>query len=334
MKRCAFLIFAAMFFLSAESSNLNLSLTDNIYRTSSKEYDIELDAEFQGKVNRERFDLFYNLGLFTPIMNNYMMNLPSDVTFQFVPVDNADRTLMTGVYSFETFYLFQEYLENNMIAPGIFIDHKEYPNDYLMIKNSIDGRTEKFIFLNEFSNSKIEASTKWMVGLPIKMSIHLTGFGGYKLNSDNSSVMRWGVTPLLSLNLFNSLGLSASFLYSAVAGETLDYYLDDSFLDEYYYSEKDIRGKATILFGEKAKGIVSGSYSVRDYLPLYHTADADSTVLGTTENRTDSIFELEVILKLKNDDFEPYFRYVFTGRNSTNALYSYNSNSLTFGIEF
>lgn len=334
MKR--FLILTVVVFMSflIHASMLDVSLTDNVYNSASKEYDLQLNADYNGRLNTDKFDIFLNFGLFTPFINNYMMSLPSDISFQFVPIDNLNRTFMLGAYSFETFYPFEEYRENNILAPGLFFDHKEYVNDYLIVRNSLDGRMERYLFLNDFSNSKIEASTKWMVGLPIGMSVHLNGFFGYKLNSDNSNVKKWSISPLVSLNLFDNIGLSLSGLYSQSIGETLDYYIDDTFIDEYFYSEGQLKGKATILTGKDSRIVFSCIYSVRDYLPLLYTADTDGFTAGAVESREDSILTVEITVKVKKEGLSPYLSYIYERRVSTNAQYSYNSNSLTLGIEF
>ena len=334
MKRVLILTVFAFMSILIYASRLDVSLTDNIYNSASKEYDLQLNADFNGRWNTDKFDLFLNFGLFTPFINNYMMSLPSDVSFQFVPIDNVSRTLMLGVYSFETFYPFEEYRENNIFAPGVFFDDKEYVNDYLIVRNSLDGRTERYLFLDDFSNSKIEAATKWMVGMPIGMSVHLNGFFGYKLNNDNSNVKKWSFSPLVSLNLFENIGLSLSVLYSQSIGETLDYYIDDTFTDEYFYSEGLLKGKATILTGKESRIIFSCMYSVRDYLPLLYTADTDSFSAGSVESREDSILTVEITVKIKKEGISPYLSYIYERRVSTNAQYSYNSNSLTVGIEF
>ncbi|PIP14337.1 MAG: hypothetical protein COX48_01420 [bacterium (Candidatus Stahlbacteria) CG23_combo_of_CG06-09_8_20_14_all_34_7] len=263
-----------------------------------------------------------------------MMNFPSDVLLQFVPIDNANRSLMTGVYSLGTFYVFEEYRENNIISPGLFIDYKEYANDYLIVKNSIDGIYERYLFLQDFSNTKIEGSTKWMVGLPIKISLHLNGFLGYKISSSDNNILKWALSPLISINLFNSIGLSVSGTYSKATDDTLDYYIDDSFLDEYFYDETNVMGKATVLFGESNKLILSASYSMRDYLTLYHTVDTETFLMGEYESRHDDILLLNVTMKIKLDSNSPYINYTYEKRNSWNLQYSFNSNSLTLGIEF
>ena len=321
-------------FLCAQSSNLDFSLTDNIYNTATKEYDIEFNGEYSAKVNREKFDAFLNIGLYTPLINNYMLSLPSDFTLQFVPADNDRRTIMTGVYSFERFFVFQEFRENNMIAPGLFIDHKEYANEFLTVKNSLEGRGERFIILDRLSSFKTEGSTKWMVGLPVGVSLHMFLSAGCKINQDNSKNIRWSFSPLAAVNLFSSIGLSASYAYSKTYGDTLEYYIDDSFVDEYYFSESKVILKATVLLGENARTVIESSYSMLDYLPLYHTSEADSLLTGTVETRDDGILAIKADLKLKNGDRNYYFRFQHTKRNSTNALYSYSGNSFTFGIEF
>lgn len=321
-------------FLSAQSSNLDFSLTDNIYNTATKEYDIEFNGEYSAKVNREKFDAFFNIGFYTPLINNYMLNLPSDFTLQFVPADNDRRTVMTGVYSFQRFFVFQEFRENNMIAPGLFIDHKEYANDFLTVKNSLEGRGERFILLDKLSSFKAEGSTKWMVGLPAGISLHMFLSAGCKINQDDSKNIRWSVSPLAAVNLFNSIGLSASYAYSKTNGDTLEYYIDDSFIDEYYFSESKVLLKATILLKENVKTVIESSYSMLDYLPLYHSSDADSSMMGTVEARNDGILALRADLKLKKGNQNIYFRFQHTKRTSTNALYSYSGNSFTFGIEF
>lgn len=334
MKKRAVLAAFLQAMVILHAGNLDLSVTDNVYNTSTKEYDLEINAEYNGKANGENCDFFYNVGFFSPVINSYMMRFPFDATFQFVPVDNASRTLMTGLYAFGNMHAFQEYYENNVVSPGIFIDHKEYANEHFIMKNSADCRYERYISLPDISSTKAEFSTKLMLNLPIKASIHLNGFAGYKIEGSGDNVFKWRVSPLASINLFNSLGLSLSANYSKAYGEVQDYYLDDSFTDEYFYSESGLSGKATLLMGDKARAVLAGSYSVFDYLPLYHTSAADSSMFGTTEARGDTLLEASLTLKFNAGETKPYIRYIYTNRKSTNALYTYIGNSLTFGIEF
>ena len=203
------------------------------------------------------------------------------------------------------------------------------------MKNSLDARSENYLFLSDFSSTKVEGSTKWMVGLPIKMSLHLGGFIGYKLNPNENPVMKWSVSPLLGINLFDFLGLSLSGKYSKSSDETLSYYLDDTFIDEYFYDETEIKGKATLLFGKQNKLVFSASYSMRDFSPLLHTSDADSSFMtGSYEDRADDIFVVDAVLKMNLESISPYLNYVYENRKSSNAQYSFSSNSITLGIEF
>jgi hypothetical protein len=314
------------------SSSIKVGLTDNLFRTNDKFSDLLLSLEFNLKKNFERSDIFFNFGVNTPVINNYYMNFPSDFLYQFIFKQDINTGIISGIYSYQNLYLNEFYKENNIFTPGIFFDLKKNFNFVYTLKNSFDVYYTYYPFLNTNSSLYSEMVNKNIFYFPFNSSFHLYSKGGYKVSD---RIFLVNLTPLFSFNLFNAIGLSFSYNFQKVTTRNIDYYYDDSFLDDYTYNKDlSLTGKVTFQLNREAKFVFASTYEKIKFNPLVHTVLDSLFTVGEIENRSDNVFNLNLTFIYSNEQSVYNIKYEYVKKESTNPYYNFDSNSLFFSYKF
>lgn len=325
-------IMLLLFSLYIFSNTIKVGLTDNLFKTESKISDALISLEFNLKKNFERADIFFNLGINTPLINNYYINFPSDFLLQLILKDDINTNFMAGIYSHQNFYLNEFYKENNIFTPGVFIDFKENFNFVYTLKNSFDIYYHYYPFFNTNSSFYSEIVNKNIFYFPFNSSFHIYSKGGYKL-SDGIFIIN--ITPLFSLNLVNVIGLSISYNLQKVTTKNINYYYDDSFLDDYSYSKDlSLTGKITFLINRETKFVFASTYEKVKFNPLIHRVSDSLFAIGEVENRIDNTFSLSMMFIYSKEKNLYNLKYEYIKKESTNPYYNFDSNSLFFSYKF
>ncbi|MEO0234464.1 MAG: hypothetical protein ABIN11_05180 [candidate division WOR-3 bacterium] len=326
------LILLLLVFIHSFSSSITVGLTDNLFKTNDKISDLLLSFEFNLKRNFEGSDIFFNFGLNTPFINNYYMNFPSDFLYQLIFKEDIKTSFISGIYSYQNLYLNEFYKENNMFSPGIFLDFKENFNFVYTLKNSFDIYYNYYPFLNTNSSLYSVLVNKNIFYFPFNSSFHLYSKAGYKVSDQ---IFLFNITPLFSLNLLNLIGLSFSYNFQKVTTKNIDYYYDDSFLDDYSYNKDlSLTGKITFQLNRKAKFVFASTYEKIKFNPLIHTVLDSLFTVGEVENRSDNIFNLSLTFVYSKEKNVYNIKYEYIKKESTNPYYNFNSNSLLFSYKF
>lgn len=326
------LIFLLLIFIYSFSSSIKVGLTDNLFRTNDKISDLLLSLEFNLKKNFDRSDIFFNFALNTPFINNYYMSFPSDFLYQIILKDNITTSFISGVYSYQNLYLNEFYKENNMFTPGVFVDFKKNFNFVYTLKNSFDIYYNYYPFLSTNSSFYSEITNKNILYFPFNSSFHLYSKVGYKASN---SIFLVNVTPLFSMNLFNFVGLSFSYNFQRVTTKNIDYYYDDSFLDDYSYNKDlSLTGKITFQINNESKFVCASTYEKIKFNPLVHTVMDSLFAVGEVENRSDDIFNLSLMFIYSKEKNVYNIKYEYVKKESTNPYYNFDSNSLFFSYKF
>lgn len=319
--------------LSADSK-LSFFFTDNILNSSDKMSDAGVDFNWSYKSSPGAADIYLNAGVYSPLVYYTLFSVPYSVMLQFNPVFNMKRMLFAGAYAYNIAY-FGDYYENNLLSPGIFLDYKEYIGSWGIVKPSLDVWYRCFPFEKDMSSAKAEITLKNVINIPFGMSVHLNGFAGYSMSLyDMRKDWKYELTPLISANLFGSLGLSASYRTEGISSGERPYYTDDSFLDRYSYCLEGFTLKATILVNSSSTASVSFSRHEKTFEPLLYIAGTDSVAAGFVETRIDSIDAVNVNLLVKSGENSYNINYRYEKHSSTNNFYNYSSNYFSFGILF
>ncbi|MEO0280892.1 MAG: hypothetical protein ABIN05_00910 [candidate division WOR-3 bacterium] len=326
------LILLLLVFIHSFSSSITVGLTDNLFKTNDKISDLLLSFEFNLKRNFEGSDIFFNFGLNTPFINNYYMNFPSDFLYQLIFKEDIKTSFISGIYSYQNLYLNEFYKENNMFSPGIFLDFKENFNFVYTLKNSFDIYYHYYPFLNTNSSLYSVLVNKNIFYFPFNSSFHLYSKAGYKVSDQ---IFLFNITPLFSLNLLNLIGLSFSYNFQKVTTKNIDYYYDDSFLDDYSYNKDlSLTGKITFQLNRKAKFVFASTYEKIKFNPLIHTVLDSLFTVGEVENRSDNIFNLSLTFVYSKEKNVYNIKYEYIKKESTNPYYNFDSNSLLFSYKF
>ncbi|MEO0297998.1 MAG: hypothetical protein ABIN39_02445 [candidate division WOR-3 bacterium] len=326
------LILLLLVFIHSFSSSITVGLTDNLFKTNDKISDLLLSFEFNLKRNFEGSDIFFNFGLNTPFINNYYMNFPSDFLYQLIFKEDIKTSFISGIYSYQNLYLNEFYKENNMFSPGIFLDFKENFNFVYTLKNSFDIYYNYYPFLNTNSSLYSVLVNKNIFYFPFNSSFHLYSKAGYKVSDQ---IFLFNITPLFSLNLLNLIGLSFSYNFQKVTTKNIDYYYDDSFLDDYSYNKDlSLTGKITFQLNRKAKFVFASTYEKIKFNPLIHTVLDSLFTVGEVENRSDNIFNLSLTFVYSKEKNVYNIKYEYIKKESTNPYYNFDSNSLLFSYKF
>lgn len=330
-KRIISIVFI-LFSISIFSNSIKIGFTDNLFKTNDNIPDAVLSLEMNLKKNFEKTDIFFNFGINTPFINNYYISFPSDFLYQIVFKDDMKTSLISGIYSYQNFYLNDFYKENNLLTPGIFIDFKRNFDFIYTLKNSFDLYYNYYPFYNSNSSTYLEIVNKNYLYFPFNSSFHLYTKGGYKVKD---GILLLNITPLVSFNILNFTGLSLSYNFQKVSSKIIDYYFDDSFLDDYSFNKNlSLTGKITFQFGQSSKFIFSSTYENIDFLTLKHIIADSLFIEGEIENRTDKILHLGFNFIYSKDKNVYNINYEFIKKESTNPYYTFNSNTINFSFKF
>jgi len=319
--------------LSAEG-RINFFLTDNILNSSDKMMDVGLDFDYSYKYSSKALDVSANIGVYSPLVYYSLFSIPYSLMIQYTPLFTMNRMFFTGAYLYNMAY-FGDYYENNVLTPGVFADYKEYAGKYFILKPSLEVWSRYFPFAKDMSSVKGEASLKTVLNIPAGMSVHFNGLAGVSRSLyEAGNTFKFEVSPLLSVNLFGKLGLSISYTTGKIVTDKMLYYEDDSFTDKYYYAQEGYTAKATLPMS--SGGYLSGGYSSykRDFSPLEYIAATDSAAAGYIEDRTDNISTVFINLLAKSEGSSYNLNYKYEMHTSTNSIYNYSSNYLSFGFDF
>ncbi|MEO0288901.1 MAG: hypothetical protein ABIN00_04630 [candidate division WOR-3 bacterium] len=326
------LVLLLLVFIYSFSSSIKFGLTDNLFKTNDKISDLLLSLEFNLKKNFEKSDIFFNFDVNTPLTNNYYMNFPSDFLYQLIFKEDINTSFISGIYSYQNLYLNEFYKENNFFTPGIFLDFKKNFNFVYTLKNSFDIYYTYYPFLNTNSSLYSEIVNKNILYFPFNSSFHLNSKAGYKVSDQ---ILLFNITPLISFNLFNAIGLSFSYNFQKVTTKNIDYYYDDSFLDEYFYNKDlSLTGKITFQLNRETKFVFASTYEKIKFNPLVHTVLDSLFAVGEVENRSDNIFNLGLTFIYSQEKNVYNIKYEYVKKESTNPYYNFDSNSLFFSYKF
>ncbi|HAF07835.1 MAG: hypothetical protein QME48_08320 [bacterium] len=319
-------------YFSIFSNGIKIGFTDNLFKTNDNISDAVLSLEMNFKKNFEKTDIFFNFGMNTPFINNYYISFPSDLLYQIVFKDDMKTSLISGIYSYQNFYLNDFYRENNLLTPGIFIDFKRNFDFFYTLKNSFDLYYNCYPFYNTNSSAYLEILNKNYLYFPFNSSFHLYTKAGYK---SKDGILLLNVTPLVSLNIFRFIGLSLSYNFQKVSSKTIDYHYDDSFLDDYSFDKNiSLNGKITFQVNQSSKFVFSSTYENVDFLPLKHIITDSLFSEGEIENRTDKILHLGFNFIYSKEKNVYNINYEFIKKESTNSYYNFNSNTINFSFKF
>lgn len=330
--RVLIVILIVIFSLLSFAGKMSLEMTDNLFNSSDKIYDLLLSFEYNFKKNFNRYDLFLNAGINTPIVNNYYATFPSDLLFQFVINDRIDEKIYSGLYSYQLFYINSNSFEKNVIIPGIFIDFKKNFNFVYTLKNSFDIYYKDYPLTPTFSSAFFELENKNIIYFPFNSSMHLNIKTGYKKLND---IFLINLKPLFSFNLFNSIGFSFSYNFIKTTTKNVYYYIDETFTDEYYYNKLDgFIGKITFQFNKNSKIVFSSKFKSISFNPIIHLDSDTLFQTGDVEIRKDRVFGMEIILVYSLLEKAYNLKYEYINKKSTNGYNNYSSNSVSFYFQF
>ncbi len=330
--RVLIVILMVTFSLLSFAGKISFEMTDNLFNSSDKIYDLLVSFEYNFKKNFNRYDLFFNAGINTPIVNNYYTTFPSDLLFQFVLNDRIDEKIYSGLYSYQLFYINSNSFKKNVIVPGIFIDFKKNFNFIYTFKNSFDIYYKDYPLTPTFSSTFFELENKNIIYFPFNSSIHLNFKTGYKKLSD---IFLINFKPLFSFNLFNSIGFSFSYNFIKTTTKNVYYYIDETFSDEYYYNKLDgLIGKITFQFNKNSKMVFSSKFKNISFNPIIHLDSDTLFQTGDVEIRKDRVFGMAIILVYSLSKNVYNLKYEYINKKSTNLYNNYSSNSVTFYFQF
>ncbi len=308
----------------------------NMFASNDKQPDLGVNLILQKQWENISPDIFIDGAINLPFINNNAVRFSADFLFQYYAFLN-NAQIFYGLYDYSDFYMI-DYMDNIVTSPGIFIDYRKQFNDYILIKTGNDLFLDIYPYREEINKIMIENNIALLLYSYINVSFHINLLGGYmQFINLNTLGKKIGIKPLISYGLTNQIGISLSGHYIFNFSDSLPYYIDDSFINDYYYDSRGIKGGLTLskLLGKELK--INASFDYRQYKETFLIEsiylNSDSTDFNNS-NRQDKIISISVKQSFDISENILNFKYYYKQLVSSNPYCSYSEHSFQIGWSF
>ncbi len=307
-----------------------------MFTSMDEQPDLGINLILQKQWENISSDIFIDGAIDLPFINNNAVKFSADFLFQYYSYFN-NAQVFYGFYDYSDLYMI-DYMDNIITSPGIFFDYRKQFNNYVLMKTGNDLFLDIYPYRKEINKIIVENNSTLLLYSQINISVHMNLLGGYmKFINLNTSGKRVGIKPLISYGLTNNIGISLSGHYIFNFTDSLPYYIDDSFINDYYYNSSGIKGGLTIskLLGKELK--INASFDYRQYKETFLIEsiylNSDSTDFNNAD-RQDKITSISIKQSFDISDNILNLEYYYRQLISTNPYCNYSEHSFQIGWFF
>lgn len=251
---------------------VGIDITDNLFKSPDNYYDLVFRGGFSGEQIGNALGAYWGIDGSMPVLNYEMGNLFTSIILNRYIEPNPRFSIGSGIAGLANLY-FLSYAENMSLKGDLYTDLR-MQNGRMIWKLSADVTGEHFPFLPDARRESGEIRAKAIYSSSIGAAFHL-GFEGGILYYDRPGVYsyRFGIEPLISKSFGDNCGLSARFRYTRALADSMPYFIDDSFVNDYYYNIMEGSIGIKFILSDKGTLNLNVSAGMHDFVDIFMVTD-------------------------------------------------------------
>lgn len=317
-----------IFFIIACSIILNaayggIDITSNLFRSPDNYYDMVFRAGHSGEFMNNAFALYWSIDGSMPVLNYEMSNLFMSFMLNRNNQPGPGFSVSNGMVILSNLY-FMSYTDNMSFKGDAYTDIRKQRKREIY-KLSADITAEHFPFLPDARRESGEIRAKFIYNSSIGAALHL-GINAGVLYYDRLKdyAYMYAIEPLISKSIGDNAGLSIRGTYSRAFSDSMPYFIDDSFINNYYYDNLEAGIGIKFIMPEKGTVSFNASAGKRKFNNVFSMTDS---IAFTDRNDTFINFTLRFITAGDNSS-----RWEYTYEKGVSDLADFTYDSHTFSV--
>lgn len=249
-----------------------LELTSNLFNTPDNYNDLIFKAGHADEYYNNLFGMYWNIEGNMPVINNEMANVYLYTMINRFNEIGSDASIDVGT-ALSSYLYFLSYSENLSIAGDIYSDFRKQSGRFIY-KLSLDVLGETFPYIYNARREYGELKGRIIFNHRTGISLHMAAEAGAQYyDRENVKAYRYSINPLISKSINDNIGVSLRFAYARVFSDSMPYFLDDSFINSYYYNNIEAGIGLKVMIPEKGTLSFDISAGRRDFINTYSAID-------------------------------------------------------------
>ncbi len=249
-----------------------MELTTNLFNTPDNYNDLVFKAGHADEYYNNLFGMYWNIEGSMPVINNEMANVYLYAMINRYNEIGPGASIDIGG-AFSSYLYFLSYADNLSVSGNIYTDFRKQSGRFIY-KLSFDALAETFPYIYSATREYGELKGRIIFNHRTGLSLHMAGETGIQYyDRENTAVYRYSINPLISKSLSDNAGISLRFEYARVFSDSIPYFIDDSFINRYYYNNLEAGAGLKIMIPEKGTLSFDISAGKREFLNTYSAVD-------------------------------------------------------------